>query len=274
MMFIDGKQKTEIHLNKTIRLHVQALWAYASWTMLTGLQATCTHAHRPSGHMHTCSQAFRPHAITCSKALRLHACFKPKRLLQASNQGNRPMRGYSMLSHKHGLLLFKDMFQIFWLSGSFCVATATSLAATHHAFSVHRAMAGSTDFGLVWEGMGFKLLEEGMDKAWLCALLQCKVCFETVQAAKDEIQSQEVSIKQKGQSLQQKAFEKCQLVSGANFFFLGHCIQVQRSCRTIRVEIQHLGQAKICQNGWIQKKRTVWKCTAGSLIGFHDPSDR
>ena len=26
------------------------------------------------------------------------------------------------------------------------MATATSLAATHHAFSVHRAMAGSTDF--------------------------------------------------------------------------------------------------------------------------------
>ena len=66
-MFIDGKQKTEIHSNKT----------KASCSSPMGL-CFMDNAHRASGHMHTCSQAFRPHASTCSKALRLHACFKPK----------------------------------------------------------------------------------------------------------------------------------------------------------------------------------------------------
>ena len=135
-------------------------------------------AHRLSCHMHTCSQAFRPHASTCSKALRLHACFKPKRLLQASTKATGP--AWEVTACWVTSMVYycsKTCARSFWLSGSFCVATATSLAATHHAFSVHRAMAGSTDFGLVWEGMGFKLLGEGMDKAWLCALLQCKVCL-------------------------------------------------------------------------------------------------
>ena len=57
MNFIGGKQNTEIHSNKTKpQGFMFKPWAYASWTMLTGLQATCTHAHKPSGHMQAHAQ--------------------------------------------------------------------------------------------------------------------------------------------------------------------------------------------------------------------------
>ena len=94
--------KRQKFIQTKLRLHVQALWAYASWTMLTGLQATCTHAHKPSGHMQAHAQ--KPSGYMHASSPRASASF---------NQGNKPMRSYSMLSHKHGLLLFKDMCQIF-----------------------------------------------------------------------------------------------------------------------------------------------------------------
>ena len=57
MNFIGVKQNTEIHSNKTKpQGFMFKPWAYASWTMLTGLQATCTHAHKPSGHMQAHAQ--------------------------------------------------------------------------------------------------------------------------------------------------------------------------------------------------------------------------
>lgn len=191
MNFIGGKQNTEIHSNKTKpQGFMFKPWAYASWTMLTGLQATCTHAHKPSGHM----QAHAQKPSGC-----MHAS-SPKGFCKLQPRQQAHERLQHVESQAWFTIVQRHVPYLFGLSGSFCVATATSLA-THHAFSVHRAMAGYADFGLVWEGMGFKLLGEGMDKAWLCALLQCKVCLETVQAAKDEIQSQEVSTKQKDQSL-------------------------------------------------------------------------
>ena len=105
MMFIDSKQKTEIHSNKT---KPQGFMFKPYGLMLHG---QCSQAFVPHAHMLTSLQATCKHMLKSPQA----ACMLQAQKASASfNQGNRPsMRGYSMLSHKHGLLLFKDMCQIF-----------------------------------------------------------------------------------------------------------------------------------------------------------------